>query len=277
MKTFQDQIGQFHRLDQTPKRIVCLVPSITELLYHLGLEDAVVGITKFCEHPVHFKKTKTIIGGTKQVYLEKIIALQPDIIIANKEENTQEIVVSLQKFAPVWVTNIVTVEDALQMVLDMGKLFQKNTEAQKWVLKIQHAREDFKKFIKNKPSKKVVYFIWAKPYMVAANQTFIHQMLLENGWINCYENLNRYPEIEVKQINLKCNPDLILLSSEPFPFKDKHAFEIGRFTQPAKTIFVDGSYFSWYGSRMYAAYGYFKQIHQRLEESFEETSTIKIT
>ncbi len=265
MKTFQDQIGQFHRLEQTPKRIVCLVPSITELLYHLGLEDAVVGITKFCEHPVHFKKTKTIIGGTKQIHLEKIIALQPDMIIANKEENTQEMVVSLQKFAPVWVTNIITVEDALQMILDMGKLFQKNIEAQKWVQKIQQAREDFKMFIQGKPNKKVVYFIWAKPYMVAANQTFIHQMLLENGWSNGYENQKRYPEIELKKIRLQCDPDLVLLSSEPFPFKDEHAFEIGRFTHHAKTIFVDGSYFSWYGSRMHAAYAYFKQIHQRLE------------
>lgn len=264
IKAFKDQLGTFHQFDQTPKRIVSLVPSQTELLYDLGLEDALVGITKFCVHPIHFKSTKQIIGGTKQVKFDKIRELQPDIIIANKEENTLEIVQELREICSVWVTNIVTIEDNLQMITDFGQLFNKRTEAQKWIDKINYAYTDFQLFIKEKPLKKVAYFIWANPYMVAGKDTFINELLKLNHFQNIYEEKGRYPEIELDRIRLEGDPDLVLLSSEPFPFKDKHAFEIGRYTHHAKTIFVDGEYFSWYGSRLVKAFDYFKKLHQKL-------------
>src|SRR6187402_3385621 len=106
MKQFTDQLGITHTFDSSPKRIVSLVPSQTELLYDLGLEDSIVGITKFCVHPFHLKSTKTIVGGTKNIKYDKIKALQPDIIIANKEENTQAIVEQLKDICPVWITDI---------------------------------------------------------------------------------------------------------------------------------------------------------------------------
>jgi ABC-type Fe3+-hydroxamate transport system substrate-binding protein len=259
-----DQLGNQHTFKTTPKRIISLVPSQTELLYDLGLEEEIVGITKFCVHPKHLKVTKQIIGGTKQVKWDKIKALQPDIIIANKEENTKEIVDELSKICPVWVTNIVTIEDNFQMISDFGKLFNKRTEAQKWNDKITFAYHDFQQFIKDKPFRKVAYFIWANPYMVAGKDTFINEMLKLNRFQNIYEEKGRYPEIEIEKMSKEGDPEFVLLSSEPFPFKDEHVFEIGRFTHHAKTIFVDGEMFSWYGSRLVKAFDYFKQMQEKL-------------
>ena len=263
--TFTDQLGTIHTFETAPKRIVSLVPSQTELLYDLGLEENIVGITKFCVHPFHFKSTKKIIGGTKNVHIEKIRLLQPDIIIANKEENTQEIVEQLATICPVWVTDIITLEDNLKMIADFGLLFNKRTEAQKWTDKINFAQNDFLEFIKNKDVQKVAYFIWANPYMVAGNNTFINEMLKLNNFQNVYESRDeRYPEIIIQKMRIQGDPDVVLLSSEPFPFTDEHAFELGRFTHHAKTIFVDGEMFSWYGSRVVKAFDYFKKLHQRL-------------
>lgn len=262
MKTLQDQIGNFHTFEETPKRIVSLVPSQTELLYDLGLEESIVGITKFCVHPFHFKSTKKIIGGTKKVHFEKIRLLQPDIIIANKEENTKEIVEVLSKICPVWVTDIITLDDNQKMISDFGQLFNKRTEAQKWIDKINFGIKDFQVFIQDKPRQKVAYFIWANPYMVAGSNTFINEMLKLNNFENIYANREeRYPEVIIQKMRIQGDPELVLLSSEPFPFKNEHAFELGRFTHHAKTIFVDGELFSWYGTRLVKALTYFKLLH----------------
>jgi iron complex transport system substrate-binding protein len=265
MIEFTDQLGTSHTFKTVPKRIISLVPSQTELLYDLGLEDSIVGITKFCVHPDYLKATKTIVGGTKNIKLDKIKALQPDIIICNKEENTKEIVTELSQICPVWVTDILTIEDNLQMIFDFGQLFNKRTEASKWMDKINFAFQDFQTFIKNKPMKKAAYFIWANPYMVAGNSTFINELLRLNKFQNIYQSKEgRYPEVELKKIRLEGDPDLVFLSSEPFPFKDEHAFEIGRFTHHAKTVFVDGEMFSWYGSRLIKAFTYFKRLHSEI-------------
>ena len=259
---YKDQIGISHFFERTPKRIVSLVPSQTELLFDLGLEESIVGITKFCVHPFHFKSTKKIVGGTKKIHFEKIRLLQPDIIICNKEENTKEIVEQLSTICKVWVTDILTIEDNLRMIKDFGMLFNKRVEAQKWNDKINFALADFKNFIKEKPIKKAAYFIWANPYMVAGNNTFINELLQLNRFENIYQNKEgRYPEIDLSMIRKEGNPDIVLLSSEPFPFADEHAFEIGRYAHHAKTIFVDGEMFSWYGSRLLKAFEYFKKIH----------------
>jgi iron complex transport system substrate-binding protein len=261
----QDQLGTTHTFEIVPKRIVSLVPSQTELLYDLGLEEQIVGITKFCVHPFHLLATKTIVGGTKNVKFEKIKALQPDIIIANKEENTKEIVDELSQVCPVWVTDIITIEDNFQMISDFGKLFNKRVEAQKWVDKINFAYCDFQQFIENKSIQKVVYFIWANPYMVAGNNTFINELLQLNKFENIYaKREERYPEVIIQKMRIQGDPDVVFLSSEPFPFKDEHAFELGRFTHHAKTVFVDGEMFSWYGSRLLKAFDYFKLLHSKL-------------
>lgn len=256
-------MGTTHSFETSPKRIISLVPSQTELLHDLGLEDRIIGITKFCVHPYHFKSRKKIVGGTKKVHFEKIKLLEPDIIICNKEENTKEIVDQLSAIAPVWVTDIFTIKDNLQMIQDFGNLFNKRVESQKWISKIENSQYDFEVFIKEKPIKKVAYFIWANPYMVAGNNTFINELLRLNHFENVYEaKESRYPEIDLEKIISEGNPEYVLLSSEPFPFKEEHAVAIRNHTQHAKAIFVDGEMFSWYGSRLLKAFAYFKLLHQ---------------
>lgn len=268
MKQFTDQLGTTHTFEHTPSRIVSLVPSQTETLFDLGLEDELVGVTKFCVHPFHLKATKTIIGGTKQINIAKIQALQPDIIIANKEENTLEIVAQLKEICPVWVTDVLTIEDSIQVIRDFGNLFNKRTDAQKWIQKITFGLTDFQEFIKSKSALKAAYFIWANPYMVAAGETYINEILKLNKFENIYDSNpkyeGRYPEVIIQKMRIQGDPELVLLSSEPFPFADEHAFELGRHTHHARTIFVDGEYFSWHGTRLVKAFDYFKVLHNTL-------------
>lgn len=260
-----DQIGIEHTFETSPSRIISLVPSQTELLFDLGQEEKIAGITKFCVHPYHFRTTKKSVGGTKNVHFEKIRLLKPDLIIANKEENTKEIVEELRKICPVWVTDIITIDDNFKMISDFGQLLNCKTEAQKWNDKLAFALSDFQNFVKDKPFKKVAYFIWKNPFMVAGSNTFIDELLKLNHLQNIYENKGRYSEIELKKIRIEGDPDLVFLSSEPYPFKEEDAIEIGRFTNHAKTVFVDGEMFSWYGSRLAKSFAYFKQLHRRLE------------
>lgn len=263
MKILHDQIKNHHTFKSSPKRIVSLVPSQTELLYELGLENRIVGITKFCVHPYHFKSTKKIVGGTKKVHFEKIRLLQPDIIICNKEENTLEIVAALKEICPVWVTDIRTLEDNFQMISDFGQLLNCRIEAQKWNDKLAFALDDFQTFMQDKQTKKVAYFIWKNPYMVAGSDNYINELLKLNNFENIYTEKGRYPEVDISRMQHEGNPDLILLSSEPYPFSDKDAFEMGRCTHHATTIFVDGEMFSWYGSRLLKAFAYFKILHSK--------------
>jgi ABC-type Fe3+-hydroxamate transport system substrate-binding protein len=264
MKQFTDQLGTIHSFENTPKRIISLVPSQTELLYDLGLEGSLVGITKFCVHPYHLKSTKKIVGGTKKVNYDKIRLLEPDIVICNKEENTKEIVEELQKICPVWVTDIFTLEDNFQMISDFGKLFDKRTEARKWNDKLTFGLNEFEKFISAIPTRRVAYFIWKKPFMVAGSGTFIDKMLQLNHFQNHFASQERYPEIDLEKMNQDEKLELVLLSSEPYPFKTEDGFEIIKDSLNAKAILVDGEMFSWYGSRLLKALEYFKFLHKSI-------------
>ncbi len=255
----KDQLYNTLIFDTYPKRIISLVPSQTELLVDLGLEEQILGITKFCVHPKHLKSKKTIVGGTKQVNYQKIEALQPDIIICNKEENTKEIVETLQKLAPTYVSDIYTISDVERLFEDFGLLFNKEFEANKLIEELQFNLSNFKNFSKDKPQKKVAYFIWANPWMVAGGNNFINEMLSLNNYQNVFQNTPRYPEIELHKLS-ELDVDLILLSSEPYPFKKKHAAILHQYTN-ADIEFVDGEFFSWYGSRLLKSFDYFKTLH----------------
>lgn len=261
---YTDQLNRTFSLEKKPKRIVSLVPSQTELLYDLGLENELIGLTKFCVHPYHLKQTKAIVGGTKNIKIDTICELQPDIILCNKEENTKEIVEKCEKIAPTHVSDIFTIVDTLELVNQYGELFSRRTEAMKIVQKMNFKLNDFKEFIKQYPPKKVAYFIWRNPWMVAGNNTFINHLLELNNFTNSYANKNRYPEVAITKIRLEGDPDYIFLSSEPYPFKEEHAFELEQFTHHAKTVFVNGEMFSWYGSRLLKAFDYFKDLRQRI-------------
>lgn len=268
MKTVKDQIGREIVLKATPKRIISLVPSQTELLCDLALENELVGITQFCKHPYYLKSTKTIVGGTKKVDYEKIKALNPDFIICNKEENAYDMLPELEKIAPTYFSDINTLNDSIDFILHLGTILNRRTEADNLAHKIEFKLADFQNFIKDRPTRKVAYFIWAKPWMVAGNDTYINEMLHLNKFENIYEDMSRYPKVEVDKIRHEGDPDVVILSSEPFPFKDEHALEIGNYTNRSITVFGDGEMFSWPGSRTLLAFDYFKKLHEKLESHF---------
>ncbi len=258
---FVDQLHRKIELDNTPKRIVSLVPSQTELLVALGLEDHIVGVTKFCVHPNYIRKEKRVVGGTKKIKYEVIEELQPDIILCNKEENTKEIVEHLEKKYPVHVSDIFELPDALEMIKQYGEIFDKGPQAKTLISKIRQEEQSFKEFIANKPKKHIAYFIWKDPWMAVGNTTFVHHILQKNGFINVFGGISRYPEVTPSTMLKLEKLDIILLSSEPFPFSEKHIEEARKLHPTAAIKLVDGEYFSWYGSRLTEAFTYFKTLH----------------
>ena len=250
---FTDQIGHSISLNEIPQRIISIVPSQTELLWDLGLKDQLVGITRFCIHPEEMFRTITRVGGTKTLDLKKIKALNPDLIIANKEENEASQIKALQKDFPVWTSDIFTLNDAFSMMLMLGKITGKTEKAEEIISKIKSDFEEIKVLTHKKSKTKVVYLIWKNPYMAAGKNTFIDHMLEIFGFENAVKDL-RYPEINTDGIK-KLNPDYIFLSSEPYPFREKHFEEFPM--EKSKVKLVDGEIFSWYGSRLLHAKDYF--------------------
>lgn len=231
---------------QAPKRIISLVPSITELLYHLGLNENVAGITKFCIHPPEWFRSKAKIGGTKNINIKKILELQPDLIIANKEENVQEQVEELAEYFNVWVTDVNTVDQAYGMIKDIGTLTDCLPAAKKITADIQ---KEFTKIKREQPAIKTVYLIWRTPLMTIGGDTFISDVMHQGGLQNVFGEQTRYPKITTDDIiNSGCS--LVLLSTEPYPFKEKHIAEMQQQLPGIKIILADGEMFSWYGSRM---------------------------
>lgn len=256
---YTDQLGKKIELASSPRRIISLVPSQTELLYDLGLTDEVVGITKFCIHPNEWFRSKTRIGGTKTIDFERINQLQPDLIIGNKEENEKEQIEQLMQHYPVWMSDIYTLKDALDMIIRIGTLVNKQNEA--LLLKLQ-IEATFRELNTLESTKKlsVAYFIWNKPWMVACGNTFIDNMLTLCGFTNAFQHLSeRYAVINEQQL-IENQPDVILLSSEPYPFKEKHIFELQQLLPQAQIKIVDGELFSWYGSRLLKSPAYFKEL-----------------
>jgi ABC-type Fe3+-hydroxamate transport system substrate-binding protein len=247
-------------LPNLPKRIISLVPSQTELLVDLGLEEQLVGITKFCIHPAHLRKTKTSIGGTKNFDFSLIDQLQPDLIIGNKEENYKEGIETLQQKYPVWISDIETLEDALAMIEKVGELTGKGKQASELSDKILTA---FQNDIPSEHWQRVAYFIWQNPYMVAASHTFINNMLYRCGFINVFAHQERYPKIQEEDL-VKAKPEYIFLSSEPYPFKEKHLAQFKEICSEAVVKLVDGELFSWYGSRLLQSPSYFKSLVKNL-------------
>ena len=254
-------LQQTNDLKYLPQRIISLVPSQTELLHYLGLETETIGITKFCVHPQSWFKTKERIGGTKTVNLDKIKKLKPDLIIANKEENVREQIEELAADYPVWLTDVNNLADALQMIKDIGILTGKTETATALINSISIG---FKAMPKTEESVETAYLIWRKPYMSVGGDTFINDMLLQCGFENIFTSQKRYPAITIAQLQT-VNCQLLLLSSEPYPFKQKHIDELSSQLPGTKIILADGEFFSWYGSRLLKAPAYFKQLINEIQ------------
>jgi ABC-type Fe3+-hydroxamate transport system substrate-binding protein len=262
MTSCTDQLGRSILLDKNPQRIVSLVPSQTELLHYYGLDEQVIGITRFCIHPPQWYQQKQKVGGTKKLNLEKIASLQPQLIIANKEENTKADIEWLSARFPVWVSVILNLHDANEMIVKLGDICGVSKQASSLVQTISQNFEELEQQHLVRKNIRAVYLIWNDPIMLAGRDTFIDDMICRMGLTNACD-ASRYPELTADQLKL-LHPDLILLSSEPFPFAEKHVAEFRKILPHAKTILVDGEFFSWYGSRLRDSANYFKNILQSL-------------
>ena len=244
-----------------PVRIISLVPSQTELLFYLGLAEYVVGITKFCVHPAHWQSAKTIVGGTKNINIEKIKNLNPDLIIANIEENVEEQILELRKDFPVWVTNVTNLQDALEMINDISELTKTKSTGRKLVIEIE---KSFKNLLIKTNKIRTCYLIWREPYMTVGGDTFVNNMLSYCGFLNLYADFKRYPIVEINDL-IEKDCKLLILSTEPYPFKQKHIVELKRQLPEASILLADGEMFSWYGSRLLNAPAYFNQLTALVE------------
>jgi len=265
MPSFSDQLGRTISLPQPPRRIISLVPSQTELLYTLGLDPAVVGITKFCVHPEAWFRSKPRVGGTKAVDPARVDALDPDLIIANKEENDRSQVEALAARYPVWISDIKTLGGALAMIRSIGEITGKTAAAETLASDIadRFAQLPGKKLpqtnLSSSTALRAAYFIWRDPWMAAGGDTFITDMLHYCGFTNVFAGSDRYPTVDLSR--LSGQKDLhILLSSEPYPFRGRHIDEIKEILPDATIRLVDGQYFSWYGSRLLEAAEYFRRL-----------------
>jgi ABC-type Fe3+-hydroxamate transport system substrate-binding protein len=261
MPLFTDQTGRDISLPSRPTRIVSLVPSQTELLYHLGLEEEVMGITSFCVHPPHWYRNKTRIGGTKQVHTSRIKALQPDLIIANKEENTKEQVDELLSDYPVWISDISNLQAALQMINALGEITGTAAKAQTLASEIKMR---FSQLAHEHSAVKTAYLIWQHPCMTVGGDTFINDMLARGGFENIFKDQQRYPVVSIEEIRNR-NCELLMLSSEPFPFKQTHMEALQEQLPSTRILLADGEMFSWYGSRLLLAPDYFRLLMRDFE------------
>lgn len=245
------------------QRIVSLVPSISELLFDLDLEEEVLGITRYCIHPSHWQETKTIVGGTKKIVPDRIRKINPDLIIANKEENSRSDVVELAKSYPVWLTDIASLEDALEMIEKTGLLTGRTEKALAMSARIGNSFRQLKPL---SPNLRTAYCIWKDPYMMAGGGTFINDMLRRCGMENIFGQEMRYPVATVEELRSR-QCQLLILSSEPFPFGEEHKKELQAGLPATRIITADGTFFSWYGSRLLRAANYFAQLIDALRNA----------
>jgi ABC-type Fe3+-hydroxamate transport system substrate-binding protein len=244
-----------------PQRIISLVPSQTELLFHLELEDETVGITRFCIHPETWYRSKKRVGGTKDLHLDLIRDLQPDLVIANKEENNREQVLAISQYCPVWTSDISNLSDALEMIREIGRITNRTEKAASLAKEIGYGFESLPPIATPIPA---AYLIWKEPYMAAGGDCFIHQMMTKCGLANVFEAYNRYPVIALDDLR-RLSPKLILLSSEPYPFKEAHEKELMRQLPESRVLRVNGEMFSWYGSRVLLSAAYFRELQQQFQ------------
>ena len=259
--TTTDALGRTVTLPAPPRRIISLVPSQTELLSYLELDERVVGITRFCVRPEAWRKEKPIVGGTKQVNLDRAAALEPDLILANHEENTPADVEALADLAPVYVTDVPAVPDAWAMIRAVGALVNRAEAADRLAAAVE---ERFGQLDAGPPVR-AAYLIWRDPFMTVGHDTIIHDIMARGGFANVFGDRTRYPEVTLDDL-VEADPEVLLLPDEPFPFPQKDAFSADlRERMPETRIrFVDGELFSWYGSRLLETPAYLADLRGAL-------------
>jgi ABC-type Fe3+-hydroxamate transport system substrate-binding protein len=253
-----DQMGRSVEVPSHPRRIVSLVPSQTELLFDLGLDDEIVGVTRFCVHPADRVAAKTVIGGTKTIDIAAVDALQPDLIVGSKEENDRETIERLAASHTVWMSDVSDLVGALEMIRAVGRLVGKPDAAGGLADRIEGA---FAAVRPASPPRQAAYVIWQRPYLVAGEATFIGDLLSRCGLVNAFDG--RYPEVTIDDLR-DAALDVLLLSTEPYPFTLHHRDAMARRLAGVAVHLVDGRYFSWYGSRLLHAAEYCRELIDRL-------------
>ena len=258
MQNIYDQTGRLVQIPSNPKRIISLVPSLTELLFDLDLDQEIIGVTRYCISPPEKVTRRVKVGGIHQLDFQLIASLQPDLIIANKEENDRREVLHLQEQYPVYVSDINSLPNALEMITDLGKLVDRNEKAGQIISEIEGGFH----LINPKKLSTVVYLIWNNPYRAAGGNTFINDLLQRCGFINIFEKLERYPQISTEMVG---QAQVILLSSEPYPFSEQDVEQFSNQFPASQVFLVDGTLFSWYGSRLRHTASYINQLLDKLK------------
>ena len=258
-RAFQDHLGRTVELAQSPRRIVSLCPSLTETLFALGLQDRIVGRTSFCVHPAQRVDAVPTVGGIRNVDLAAVAALRPDLVIAAKEENRREDVEALAAFVPVFVMDVASYQEALRAIRDLGAITGRERPAAEMAVEISRRFERLPRGL----VRRVAYLIWRDPYTTVGRETYVHSLLARCGLKNLAAGLpGRYPQVTLEHLRTLA-PELVLLSSEPFPFDQSHVDELTPRLPRSKLVLVDGEMFSWYGGRMILAADYLADLLAR--------------
>jgi ABC-type Fe3+-hydroxamate transport system substrate-binding protein len=257
-----DALGNRHA-PAPDARIVCLVPSITELLCDLGLAGNLIGRTGFCVHPRDVVAAIPKVGGTKAVNIEKIRKLAPTHVVVNIDENEKPTVEKLAEFVPhIVVTHPNTPRDNLHLARLMGATFGAEDAAARWCLDFEAEYAALQALPKT-PARTVLYCIWQDPWMTVSKETYIASMLAELGWRVPDLGADRYPRFAWSQ-DLVDGLDAVLLSTEPYRFTEDHADALEK--QVGIPVFlVDGEMMSWYGSRALAGLRYLRTVRDMVE------------
>ncbi|RHW35871.1 iron ABC transporter substrate-binding protein [Lysinibacillus yapensis] len=262
MQTIVDHLSRTVKIPDQPKRIISICPAITETIFSLKAGNKLIGRTRYCTFPKGKVENIEVVGGTKEVNIEKIKQLEPDLILAEKEENTAEIVQQLEQIAPVFVSEVQSIQDGLRLIETLGQL---TSSEEKAATMIQKIKDEFDA-LPHEQLGRAAYAIWRKPYMVVGDTTYINDVLKRLGFQNAYNQAEeRYPAVSKEQLSA-ANLDFLFLASEPFPFSEKHLTEFQAFLPDTKILLVDGEMF-WYGAKMIEAAVYFKELIKTVKQS----------
>jgi ABC-type Fe3+-hydroxamate transport system substrate-binding protein len=245
-----------------PARLVSLVPSMTETVFALGAGDRLVGVTRFCVRPAHARERAAVVGGTKNPNVERIVSLRPDLVLANQEENRRQDVEALRSRVPVHLAFPTTVSEARADILALGAILGEEEPAARIASAIERARNALQ--VDRPLPFRYLYFIWRRPFMVAGPGTFIEGFLAEAGGINVAPgDRGRYPELVMTEIEAT-EADVLLLSSEPYPFGEGQRLELAASFPRCRVLLVDGELLSWHGVRMIEGLPYLGSLARRI-------------
>lgn len=264
---WSDAIGKRHRRCAGEARIVSLVPSLTELLVDLGLGGQLVGRTGFCVHPRAVVRRLPKIGGTKGFSIDRLRALAPTHVIVNIDENRRDEVSALDAFVPhVIVTHPLTVGDNLELYRLLGGVFDREAQASALAAGLEREWTALRAQSERLPRQSVLYLIWQEPWLGVARDTYISHVLAAAGWDSLPSaSALRYPPVDLPQLAAQAH--LVLLSSEPYPFRERHRRLLGEQLPGVRVALIDGEMVSWYGSRAIRGLAYLRQLRTRLAKS----------